>query len=197
MKEYKLSDLRSSVIQYDKNPPRFMIMIVAVIIVAMLLVAGVAATREKTEIVRSSGIVSSSEKEYIMSATQGKVEEINVHEGDFVSLGDRLLSLENAEADGQINAYEKIIEYYSQLIGNYQKIIDHLAEYDVMHEVGEIRVNENPFDKSSNLLFYSYYQPKSSDCIGYIHRPRNELRVMTGRPPRFWALRARTARISP
>ena len=74
MRVYTLEDLKSSKIQYDKNPPRFIYYIVFTVFIGLLSIIILSCFTHKTEVVRASGILSSDNKTYIMSKKQGEIE---------------------------------------------------------------------------------------------------------------------------
>ena len=78
MKEYTLDELTSSRIQYDKNPPGFMKWIILVIALLLIGIIILASFTYKTEVVRTSSIITSSNKVSVQSPTQGKIEKIYV-----------------------------------------------------------------------------------------------------------------------
>lgn len=149
MKEYKINELTSSRMMYDKNPPRFMLYITIVLLILLITVIVASCFLYKTEVVRTSGIISSSDKSYIMSQTSGMIDKVYYKSGDYVKEGDLLFELDTNSIDSQIIAYKSKRELVSEYVNNYDLIINFLNEIDFEKEL------INPFSEGE-----FYYQMK-------------------------------------
>lgn len=91
MKVYKLNEITDSKLLYDKKPPRFMNYI---IIITVLLITGFivwSCVSIKTYVVKGQGVVTTEEKNNIMSKVSAEVKESYVEEGKKVKKGDKLI----------------------------------------------------------------------------------------------------------
>ena len=158
MKEYKLEEIKSSVLQYDKKPPRFMLILVYVIVGFIVATVVWAAFSERTEVERVTGTVTASDKTYVMSAVQGTISQVVVTEGQYVEVGDLLAKIDSAETEGQVALYAAQTAYYSNILSKYEIMINTLQNYNDDYNVGEVDTNTNPFDSTSDYYYYSTYQ---------------------------------------
>jgi len=149
MKEYKLNELTSSQIQYDKNPPKFFTWIIFVFLFGIILLTIVACLTYKTEVVKSTGIISSCNKTYIMSSRQGKIEKIYKESGEYVTEGELLFELDDIEIESQsiaLNAKAKMLTDYI------------VANREIIRSLNTINLDEdliNPFDEGKFFLEYN------------------------------------------
>lgn len=141
MKEYTLVELTSSRIQYDKNPPKFMKWIILVIASLLIGIILLASFTYKTEVIRTSSIITSSNKVNIQSPNQGKIEKIYIENGDYVNKGDLLLKMDASQLDSQILALQLKCDYLKEYIDNYNLMINILEEVNVE----TLEDLENPF----------------------------------------------------
>jgi len=85
---YKLNELTDSRVLYDKNPPKFMIYIIALVTIILTLFLIWANKSAKTYIVKGQGIVTTENKAQVMAAVSGAVVNVTAVEGKDVSGGD-------------------------------------------------------------------------------------------------------------
>jgi multidrug resistance efflux pump len=116
LKLYNLNELTDSKVLYDKNPPRFMIYIIAIVTILLALFFVWANKSTKTYIVKGQGIVTTENKSQIMAAVSGAIVEVNTIEGKEVKAGDVLLTLNPVEANLQSGQAEAQIEMLSERI---------------------------------------------------------------------------------
>ncbi|KFN01809.1 HlyD family efflux transporter periplasmic adaptor subunit [Bacillus clarus] len=102
MEIYNLNEITDSRILYDKKPPRFMLFIIAVVMIMITISIIWSIYTVKTYVVKGQGIVTTQNKQNIMSPVSGAVEEIHVEEGKKVYKGDLLLSLKPTQSNLQI-----------------------------------------------------------------------------------------------
>lgn len=149
MRVYTLHDLKSSQIQYDKKPPRFIYFIILTIFLGLIGVIILANFTHKTEVVRGTGILSSDNKTYIMSKKQGEIETVYKSSGEYVEKGDLLFQINDNEIEAQIYAYQGKADLLYVYVSGYQTIIDTLENINLEEEL------ENPFSEGQ---FYKEYQ---------------------------------------
>lgn len=149
MREYKINELTSSRMMYDKNPPRFMFYIIIVILISLITIIVASCFLYKTEVVRASGVISSIDKNYIMSQTSGMIDKVYYKSGDYVNDGDLLFELDTNSIDSQIIAYKSKRDLVNEYVNNYNLIIQFLNEIDFDKEL------INPFTEGE-----FYYQMK-------------------------------------
>jgi multidrug resistance efflux pump len=155
LKLYNLNELTDSKVLYDKNPPRFMIYIIAIVTILLALFFVWANKSTKTYIVKGQGIVTTENKSQIMAAVSGSVVEVNALEGKEVKAGDVLLTLNPVEANLQSGqAYDQI--------GILNKRIDLLlrAEKDATNMRNNFDENKSEEAEFYNKLKNSYTKRK-------------------------------------
>ena len=83
-----LKDLKDSSLLYEKDVPPFGYIIVSG--TALLLVAVIiwSVNTTKTYVIKSSGIIESENKNYIMPSYSGEISEMYIDEGSYVKKGD-------------------------------------------------------------------------------------------------------------
>ncbi|ALL11720.1 bacteriocin ABC transporter [Bacillus thuringiensis] len=145
MKIYNLNEITDSRIIYDKNPPRFMLFIIGIVIILLLTIITWSTYSIKTYVVKGQGIVTTQDKHNIMSPVSGAVEEIHVEEGKKVKKGELLLSLKPVQSNLQIEQLDDQLKYLNERI-----------ELLVRAQKNVSR-GTNDFDKkkSSELEFYN------------------------------------------
>lgn len=128
LKLYNLNELSDSRVLYDKNPPRFMIIIIF-IVTALIIVFLVWSDKSiKTYVVKGQGMVTTQNKANIMASLSGAIKEVNVEEGKEVKAGDVLLTLNPADpnlqleqVNGQLDYENKRISYLSRAVNDATK----------------------------------------------------------------------------
>lgn len=145
MKIYNLNEITDSRILYDKNPPKFMLMLITLIMILLIGFICWSAYSIKTYVVKGQGIVTSQNKQYIMSPVSGSIEEIHVDEGKKVKKGDVLLSLKAVQSNLQTEQINGQLEYLNERINLLAR-----AQKDVSR-------GTNNFDetKNSELEFFN------------------------------------------
>ncbi len=143
-KYYTYSELKESKLIYDKKPPAFgvvMVILTAIFIVAALLWACLSV---KTYVVRAVGIVSDEKKVNIMNTVTGKIESIEVVEGQNVEEGDVILRIDSFQTELQIAQIEAITEMYQTKIDKVQMLIDFVNSFILADE----STQKNPFEET-------------------------------------------------
>ncbi|MGH0951290.1 HlyD family secretion protein [Bacillus mycoides] len=149
MKIYNLNEITDSRILYDKKPPRFMLYIILIVIIMLLAVITWSMYSAKTYVVKGQGIVTTQNKQHIMSPVSGAVEEIHVEEGKKVNKGDLLLSLKPTQSNLQIEQVDE------QIV--------HLNERSKLLTRAQTNVSKgtNDFDTTKNVEFEFYNKLKA------------------------------------
>lgn len=126
MKEYSLLDLKSSRLQYDKNPPKLLIWVIFTLFIGIIAIIVISCFTYKTEVVRATGILSSENKTYISSKKQGEIKEVYKNSGDYVNKGDLLFEINDIEIQMQEIAIESKTNLIKEYVEGYELIIDSL-----------------------------------------------------------------------
>lgn len=150
MKEYKLVELTSSRIQYDKNPPSFIKWIIIIVTLLLIGIIILASFTYKTEVVRTSSIITTLNKTNIQSPIQGQIGKIYVSNGDYVKEGDLLFEMDTTQIDSSILSLETKCSYIQEYINNYNLMINILNNVNVDTLDGLY----NPFE--TGQLFYEF-----------------------------------------
>ena len=80
--------MRLPIVEYYMiKPPRFMLYIILIVIIILIAVITWSMYSIKTYVVKGQGIVTTQNKQFIMSPVSGAVEEIHVEEGKNVKKG--------------------------------------------------------------------------------------------------------------
>ncbi|WP_434304204.1 HlyD family secretion protein [Clostridium botulinum] len=102
MKVYNLHEITDSRILYDKNPPRFMIYVISIILMLLIGFTYWSIKSVKTYIVKGEGIVTTENKYNIMPKVSGEIKEVFIKEGKEVKAGETLVTLKPVESNIQI-----------------------------------------------------------------------------------------------
>lgn len=129
-----LKDLSDSKILYDRQLPAFGYMIVVLVSALLIGILIWSLVTPKVYIVKGSGMIESTNKNYIMSAYSGAISQIKIKNGDYAEKGDLLfsiqstdLNLQQIQIDGKIELYEKQISQFQKL---QQSIQDNINYFD-------------------------------------------------------------------
>lgn len=158
-----ITELKDSRLLYEKDMPPFGYIIVSIVMLLLIAVVIWSIQTPKTYVIKSQGIVESTNKNYIMSAYTGEISQINISEGTFVEKGDVLFSVKSSELDlqkeqitGQIDVYEENINQLKKLEKsimdgkNYFDITkDHDRQYYNQYEAYMSQIKQNDTDISS------------------------------------------------
>ncbi|MCI8825411.1 MAG: HlyD family secretion protein [Lachnospiraceae bacterium] len=147
-----LEQLRDSRILYDRKPPAFGYMILLSITLLLVITIIWSIKTPKTYVIRSSGIVESSNKTYIMSPYTGEISEMYISEGTVVEQGDVLFKVKSTDINLQVTQMEEQKKSYEERIAQCEKLVK------------SIRDNKNYFDitKKEDSLYYSQYEAYKS-----------------------------------
>ncbi len=133
-----VTELKDSRLLYEKDLPPFGYLLVSLTALLLIAVAIWSLKTPKTYVVKSSGTIESTNKNYIMSAYTGEISQMNISEGSYVDKGDVLFTVKSTDLDiqeeqisGQIGVYNENI---SQLKKLEQSIMDGKNYFDITNE---------------------------------------------------------------
>jgi multidrug resistance efflux pump len=145
VKYYNLAELRDSRLLYDKNPPRFMFVVIGITL--LLVTAAIAASvfLHKPYVVKAQGLVSSEQKAELTANVSGTITANNLKEGAVVKAGDTILSFDDTQTETQVKQAQDLVASYAAQVKLYDRCIN------------DIQQGENSFKKSdsSQLPFYN------------------------------------------
>lgn len=158
-----ISELKDSSLLFEKTLPPFGYIIITVIAVLLIAVVIWSIKTPKTYVIKSSGMVESVNKNYVMSSYTGEINEMYIEEGSYVEKGDTLftvksteLDLQDEQIDGQIGVYMQKTEQLRKLEKsimdgeNYFNInIDDDRQYYNQYEAYINQIKQNQVDTST------------------------------------------------
>lgn len=167
MKTYNLNDLTNSRIQYDKNPPKFMMYIIIIILLLIIGIITLSSFTYKTEIVCATGILSSENKTTIQSSTSGKITNVYYNSGDYVEKGTLLFELDSTQIIESITSLSSKVEFMNNYLKGYSELISYIESINV-------NANElisNPFEKNDfyymlETFLNAYNKTSANDLSG-------------------------------
>lgn len=147
-----LQSLTDSRLLYEKKLPNFGYFIILTVLGLMITVIIWSIRTPKNYIITSTGIVESSNKNYVMSPYTGTISEIFIEEGDLVNQGDVLLKVKSTDIDLQIMQLQEQRKTYETMIAQYTKLVQ------------SVKDNENYFDSNNadDSLYYSQFEAYKS-----------------------------------
>ncbi|RDY30881.1 HlyD family secretion protein [Lachnotalea glycerini] len=147
-----MEQLRDNRLLYDKTIPPFGYMIILTITILLVAVTIWSVKTPKIYIIKSSGVVQSTNKNYAMAPYTGEIVSINISEGMNVEEGDTLFEIKSGDLDVQSEQLEGQKEIYQTQISQYQKLVK------------SIKDDTNYFDQSNteDSLYYSQYETYKS-----------------------------------
>ncbi|KAB1435905.1 HlyD family secretion protein [Candidatus Galacturonibacter soehngenii] len=147
-----MEQLKDSRLLYDKKIPAFGYMIIITITILLSAVVFWSMKTPKIYIIKSSGIVQSTSKNYAMSPYTGEITAIHISEGTKVEEGDILFEIKSGDLDLQGEQLEGQRNIYETQIAQYQKLVN------------SIKDDTNYFDQSNkdDSLYYSQYEAYKS-----------------------------------
>ena len=133
-----MSELKDSRILYEKDLPPFGYILVSLIAILLIAVVIWSINTPKTYVIKSSGTVESTNKNYIMSAYTGEISQMNILEGSYVEKGDILFTVKSTDLDlqeeqitGQIDVYTANVEQLKKLE---KSVMDGKNYFDLSNE---------------------------------------------------------------
>ncbi|MBE6851857.1 MAG: HlyD family efflux transporter periplasmic adaptor subunit [Ruminococcus sp.] len=158
-----MTELKDSRLLYEKDLPPFGYIIVALTAILLIVVLIWSVNTPKTYVIKSRGTVESVNKNYIMSAYTGEINQMNISEGSFVEEGDVLFTIKSTDLDLQKEQITGQVEVYTENIRQLKKL-----EKSVMD-------GKNYFDvtQESDRQYYNQYETYMSQI------KQNDLDVST------------------
>lgn len=158
-----MEQLKDSRLLYDKQLPPFGYMIILTITFLLIAVAIWSVKTPKTYIIKSSGVVQNTNKNYAMSPYTGEITAINIAEGMKVHEGDVLfeiksddLDLQGEQLEGQKKIYETQISQYGKLVKSIKDDINYFDQsnpedslYFSQYEAYKSQVKQNEIDTTT------------------------------------------------
>ena len=158
-----ISELKDSRILYEKDLPPFGYILVSLVALLMIAVVIWSVVTPKTYVIKSSGTVESTNKNYIMSAYTGEISQMNISEGSYVEKGDVLFTVKSTDLDlqeeqitGQIDVYTKNVDQMRKLeksvmdAQNYFDLSDEDdRQYYNQYEAYMSQIGQNDIDTST------------------------------------------------
>jgi multidrug resistance efflux pump len=95
----ELDSLTDSRIQYEKRPPFFGLLILALTTVAIVGVVSWASVTKRPSVVEGSGAIEGANRTMVMSSVSGRVVEVAAPNGATVESGDRIIAVESVELE--------------------------------------------------------------------------------------------------
>lgn len=139
---YYFNELKESKLIYDRKPPAFgviMTVLTLIFLAGALLWAGLST---KTYVIRATGLVADENKTNIMNLVSGRIESIEVTEGQSVEDGDVILVIESYETRLQISQLEAMSEFYQNKITKNQKLLSYITDFSL----DDANTQSNPFN---------------------------------------------------
>ena len=117
-----LDDLKDSRLLYDKDPPPFGIWLIMIVLFLLIAIVLWSVSAKRTYVIKSSGTITSTAKNYIMSSYTGEITFANVGEGDYVQQGDILFRISSTDLDLQAEQIKGMIRVNSEKIAQYERL---------------------------------------------------------------------------
>lgn len=147
-----LNQMTDSRLLYDKNPPAFGYMIIAVIFIVMFAIIMWSRQATKIYMITANGIIESENKNYVMSSYSGQVAEVYMEEGSMVIKGAPLLKIKSTDINLQVLQLEKQKKLLVKRVEQYRRLVQSIQD------------DTNYFDVSNtdDSLYYSQFEAYKS-----------------------------------
>ena len=144
----EIRDIKDSRLLYEKDLPPFGYIIVSVITLLVIAVVIWSINTQKSYVIKSQGVIESTNKNYSMSSYTGEINKMNISEGSFVETGDVLFTVKSTDLDLQEEQITGQIDVYTDNINQLRKL-----EQSIMD-------GKNYFDiaKESDRQYYNQYE---------------------------------------
>ncbi|MFZ7122024.1 MAG: HlyD family secretion protein [Eubacteriaceae bacterium] len=152
-KQVKTFDqLKDSRLLYEKKLPVFGYMLIITVIALLTIIIIWSTKTPKIYMIKSSGIIQSTNKNYIMSPFAGEIDDIHISEGLNVEKGEVLLTIKSTDLDLQAEQLEGKKEIYETQINQLKKLTNSIED------------NTNYFKANSedDKLYYNQYETYKS-----------------------------------
>lgn len=124
MGDYKLQGLKDSRILYLRNPPKFITIAIAIVIVVLLGAIAWSCTAVKAEQVETAGIVVDTGANSISTEVSGTIQSIFAKEGDRLQAGDLIFVMDSSSIQTERNGYADSLDYFEKRVTLIEKWID-------------------------------------------------------------------------
>jgi multidrug resistance efflux pump len=101
MRTVELRDLTDSRILYEKRPPLFGFLVIALAASALVVVLVWASVTNRPSVVEGSGAVEGANRTVVMSSVSGRIVDVSTPNGSSVAEGDRMIAVESVELDAE------------------------------------------------------------------------------------------------
>lgn len=155
MRSYSLNEITDSRILYDKRPPRFIIVIIFIVLALIVGFLVWSNKSIKTYVVRAQGVVTTENKANVMAGISGEIKDVNIEEGKSVKEGDVLLTINPVESNLQLIEVNNQLDYDIKRIELLER-----AEKDATNEVNSFDKNKPEEVEFYNRLKNSYAKKK-------------------------------------
>lgn len=147
-----LAEIQDSKLLYEKDMPSFGYLIVLCSACLLVVIIIWSAFNTKPYIVKGSGIIESTNKNYVMTPFTGEMTKLHMEEGQYVSKGDMLFTVKSTDINVQIDQLNRQERAYEKQIKQYEKLIRSMKD------------NRNYFDESNSedSFFYNQYETYKS-----------------------------------
>ncbi len=150
-----LDELKDSRLMYDKTVPAFGYMIVVTVLALLAFVVIWSIFTPKMYMIKSSGVIESENKTYIMSPYTGEIAEMQIEEGTIVEAGDVLLKIKSTDINMQVTQLEEQIKTYELRVEKLKKLVESIQD-DVNYFNGA---------DDTDLLYYSQFETYKSQVL--------------------------------
>jgi len=147
-----LEQLKDSRLLYEKKLPRFGYIISLTVALLLVAVTVWGIHTPKTYVIKSTGVIQSNNKNYVMSPYTGKISEMKASEGTVVEKGDLLFQVQSTDLNLQVTQLEEQKKSYETRAAQFQKLVK------------SIKDDRNYFDLTAegDSLYYSQFEAYKS-----------------------------------
>lgn len=173
-REYIYNELKESKLIYDRKPPAFGVIITVMTLIFVIFAVVWAGLSPKTYVVKATGLVVSEEKTNVMNKVQGRIDQINVREGDSVKKGDLLIQINSLHTELQIAQVQANVGFYVDKAALIERLVLFIKGFRLNDGVTRI----NPFD-NTNIAEMSAYD-NAQTFIDYV---KDQEKIATEKTP--------------
>ena len=138
-----LDEIKDSRLLYEKKVPAFGFIIILIVTAFMIALGVWAYKTPKVSVVKATGTISSSKKNYVMSPYTGQILKADYEEGKVVKEGDVLFTIKSTDLELQLQQLTSNKELLEKKIELYKKYVQSLeAENNMFNSSDEL---ESPF----------------------------------------------------
>ena len=168
-KIYSFKNGSDSAIMYHKKLPKYLTFTLIIILALFIGFVFWSVYTKKSEVAEIQGTFEVDDKTYIMPAVTSTIKNVYVENGQFVSVGEKLFGLDDADVSAKIILCNKTIKGLNDRKHMFEILID-----SIQNEA------EIPFSTDySELEFYNYYQTFLSQTELYSGSQREEYKRQT------------------